>query len=152
MATILTTIWYHRKVVIPQSLACCVALFRLQGSNLFKSIIPPMFQRPGHFVILSHTLESDQVIPGLLSWQFLCLHHLMTASYYQGLLHRYVISLAFSLLQPFRMGKVSKCFEPSRKPQLVLCVQPIVLWTRRESNPPRSPCKGVPPALVHASP
>ena len=27
-----------------------------------------------------------------------------------------------------------------------------VLWTRRESNPPRSPCKGVPPALEHASP
>ena len=28
----------------------------------------------------------------------------------------------------------------------------ICLWTRRESNPPRSPCKGVPPALEHASP
>ena len=27
-----------------------------------------------------------------------------------------------------------------------------VLWTRRELNPPRSPCKGVPPALVHAGP
>ena len=70
MAAILTSIWYHRKVVIPQSLACCVALFRLQGSNLFKSIIPPMLQRPGHFVILSHTLESDQVIPGLSPGNF----------------------------------------------------------------------------------
>lgn len=28
----------------------------------------------------------------------------------------------------------------------------VFLWTRRESNPPRSPCKGVPPTLVHASP
>ena len=26
------------------------------------------------------------------------------------------------------------------------------LWTRRESNPPLSPCKGETPALVHASP
>ena len=49
---VLTIRRYHRKVVVPQSLACCVALFRLQGSNLFKSIIPPMLQRPGHFVIL----------------------------------------------------------------------------------------------------
>ena len=37
MTAILTPIWYHRKVVIPQSLACCVALFRLQGSNLSKA-------------------------------------------------------------------------------------------------------------------
>ena len=27
-----------------------------------------------------------------------------------------------------------------------------ILWTRRESNPPLSPCKGETPALVHASP
>ena len=63
------------------------------------------------------------------SGQLVCLHHLMTASYYQGLLHRYVISLAFSILQPFHMAKVSKCFEPARKPQLVLCVRPTVVDT-----------------------
>lgn len=63
------------------------------------------------------------------SGQLVCLHHLMTASYYQGLLHRYVISLVFSILQPFHMAKASKCFEPARKPQLVLCVRPIVVDT-----------------------
>ena len=33
-----------------------------------------------------------------------------------------------------------------------LPIKIVFLWTRRESNPPRSPCKGVPPALEHASP